>query len=196
MNAITLSNQHANALALNLVYSPADENMLVAVVLASTSSQMLEAIKAQMEKNGGNILTAFQDDEDSVYLTAAGRGYTHVKSLFSRANASGQARAHLHQLAGDPRLHPKENYFYVVVEHGTPTHVKLGERLQLATHHTILPEWYERLMRAGWDAGLVESLPILGDEHFFQAAYRVLKDDAAWGQIISEGLKSGELKIT
>lgn len=197
MNAIQLSNGHANALALSLAYDPEDEegNMLVAVVLAATSSQMLEALKAQMEKNGGNYLTAYRDDDPAINLTAAGRGYLNAKTLFLKANASGQARAHLHPLAGDPRLHPKHNYFYVVAEAGIDACQKFGQRLELATYHTIIPEWYAFLLAQGQAQGLVTTLPTIGEEGYFQTAFRVLKDDDAWGDLIRHGLTAHQIKL-
>jgi len=195
MNAIYLSNGHANALALSLVYDPNDDNMLVATVLTSTSSQMLEAIKAQMEKNGGNLLKAVQDEGEPVFLTAAGRGYTHAKALFLKANATGQARAHLHPLAGDPRLHPKQNHFYVVAEAGTDPIQKFGQRLELATYHTVTPEWYAFLLHQGQAQELVETLPMIGEGGYFTTAYRVLKDDDAWGDLIRQGLQTHAITL-
>ena len=195
MNAMYLSNGHANALALSLIYDPNDDNMLVATVVTSTSGQMLEALKAQMEKNGGNVLKAVQDEGEPVFLTAAGRGYAHAKALFLKANAAGQARAHLHPLAGDPRLHPKQNYFYVVAEADAAPCQKFGQRLELATYHTVLPDWYKYLMQAGTDDGLVESLPVIGEPGYFAAAFRVLKDDDAWGKLITQGLRSGAIQL-
>lgn len=193
MTLYKLSNGHASAVAPCIVYDPNhdDGNMLVAVVLADTSGQMLDALKAEMEKNSGNHLRAIpmDTDNDNLLLTAAARGYAHAKTLFAKKNATGQARAHLHPLAGDPRLHPKENFFYVVCE-DTDTTAKFIDRLQLATYHTILPAWGNYLMLRGWDTELITSLPILGDTSFFKAALRVKKDNDAWGEIISQGLRT------
>jgi hypothetical protein len=180
-----------------LIYDPADDegNMLVAVVLVSTSGQMLDALKAHMEKNGGNEmrLNDLDDkDADTLSLTAAGRGYRYAKSPFAHRHASGQARAHLNQLAGDPRQYPKQNYFYVVVEGGQDAATQFGERLQLATYHTLLTDWYPWLLAEGQVAGLVTPLPIRGN-HFFLCGYRVAKDNAAWGGLVSNGLAAGEI---
>ncbi len=198
MNTIHLSNNHANALAISLVYDPEhkDGNMLVAVVLAASSIQMLEALKAEMEKNSGNHFTAYVGENVSIPLTAAGRGYTNAKALFLKANASGVARAHLHPLAGDPRLHPKENFFYAVVEHGIDPVQKFGQRLELATFHTVIPDWYAWLLRQGQIQGLITTLPVMGqDDTFFSSAYRVSKDNSAWGDLIRHGLTAHAITL-
>ena len=197
MSTQILSNGHASALAPCLIYDPEDDegNMLVAVVLVSTSGQMLDALKAHMEKNGNNTMSlADLDDKDTpnLCLTAAGRGYRYAKSPFTHRHATGQARAHLNQLAGDPRQYPKQNYFYVVVEGEHDTATTFGERLQLATYHTLLPEWYPWLLAEGQTAGLVTALPMRGN-HFFQCGYRVAKDNAAWGGLVSNGLAAGNI---
>jgi hypothetical protein len=197
MTTQILSNGHASALAPCLIYDPEDEdgNMLVACVLVSTSGQMLDALKAHFEKNGGNMMHLDYLDpklEPSITLTAAGRGYRYAKTNFAHQHASGQARAHLNQLAGDPRSYPKSNYFYVVVETGQEAATQVGERLQLATYHTLLPAWYPWLLAEGQVADLITPLPMRGN-HFFLCGYRVSKDNAAWGELVSNGLRAGNI---
>jgi hypothetical protein len=191
-----ITNNHATATAPCVIYDPDDdgEQMLVACVLASTSSQMLAALKAQMEKHGSNDIRVIPDKGLAIHLTAEGRGYANAKSNFAKLNASGHAQAFLHRLAGDPRLYPRETFFYVVAEQEQDAAQIITERLQLAVHHTFEPRWANYVLKEGQAQSLITPLPILGN-HFFSSGWKVSKDPGAWGEIILTGLQAGDLEI-
>ena len=195
-----VQNGHAGALVASVIFSPDDDNMLVAMVLTDDTLQILDAIKASMSKKRGhdlhitNIKAGTYATDRSYFLTTAGKGYVQVQTGFGKVNAKGHARAHVHPLTLDPRLGDAE-HFYIIVPN--EAHLdglnEFGKRLSLGTPHAVLPDWYKYLLETGSNKGLVKALPVIGED--WKCAWRVAKNTLQWEQIISEGLREQLITI-
>lgn len=195
-----LQNKHASVALLDMVHSPEDDNLVIAAVVAASTVELIRAIKAQMEKNGGNGLTAvnvksFQDN--TLHLRGAGRGYIYVPQPLSKVHANGAVAVFLHKAASDPRLGDPEAPFYVVTESDDPGAVTAAfvERLRVASRQTVLPEWGDYLLQEGERLSLVTGLTLTGSGRFFKAALRVERKDNTWADIIGLGLREGHISL-
>jgi hypothetical protein len=196
----SITNSHAGASVAGAIYSPSDENMLVALVLVENTLQMLEAFRMSMTVKGGtalkmtNTTAPIYHPDRQVNLTTAGKGYKCNTVSLAKVDAIGNARAYVHPAADDPRTSATE-YFYVVAENdpNIDTLKRFGERLNLGIPHAILPDWNAYLLNAGTEAKLVESLPVIGDE--WKWAVRVDKDPLKWQDVIAAGLREGAISI-
>lgn len=195
-----ITNGHAGASVASAIYSPKDENMAVGLVLVENTLQMLEAFRMSMTvKNGNalkmtNISAPLYSPERQVNLMTFGKGYRCTTVSLAKANAVGNARSYVHPSADDPRM-SMTDYFYVVVENDPSLNALtvFGDHLNLGTPHAVLPAWYDYLLKAGIEAGLVDQLPVIGDE--WKWAVRVDKDVLKWEAVISTGLKEGSITI-
>jgi hypothetical protein len=196
----TITNSHAGATVAGAIYSPKDGNMLVALVLVENTLQMLDAFRMSLTVKNGNALTmtnlsvAYTSPDRQVRLMTFGKGYKCNTVSLAKVNAIGNARAYVHPAVDDPRI-TATDYFYVVAENDPNVDplVKFGEHLNLGSPHAVLPQWYDHLLRAGTAAGLVDQLPVVGDE--WKWAVRVNKDAIEWECIISTGLREGVISI-
>ncbi len=195
-----LTNGHAGASVAAAVYSPKDENMAVGLVLVENTLQMLEAIRMSLTVKNGRSLSMTNtsapryDPERQVDLTTFGKGYKVNTVSLEKVNAVGNARCYLHPSADDPRM-TLTDFFYVAVENDPNVDALqvFGDHLNLGTPHAVLPAWYDYLLKAGTEAGLVDQLPIIGDE--WKWAVRVDKNTIEWESVISTGLKEGFITI-
>jgi len=189
---IRLTNEHAALYASGVTWSP-DDQQLVGACLVTPDPEIMKAILGSLQSNGtATVLTLRCPAEGNIYLRSARRGFTKAGVKLAKVNASGLCVAMLHPLAGDPRLaRDDDKFFYVVAiagngSTGSPHGAAFVERLQLAVSWGIAPEWASYLLEAGQASELVAPLPILGEG--FLSAYRVARDDEAWGDLIAAGL--------
>jgi hypothetical protein len=196
----SITNSHAGATVAGAIYSPKDGNMLVALVLVENTLQMLDAFRMSLTVKNGNACTmtntsvAYYAPDRQVRLTTFGKGYKCNTVSLAKVNAIGNARAYVHPAVDDPRI-TATDYFYVVAENdpGVDPLTKFGEHLNLGSPHAVLPQWYDHLLKAGIAAGLVDQLPVIGEE--WKWAVRVDKDAIEWEHVISTGLREGAISI-
>ena len=188
-----LANEHANVALASLVYDPAEDNLIVAALVAASTAQLMTAIKAQLEKNGNNHLKAHDlaGVEDSIPLIGAGRGYITHKVDMTRINARGQVMALAHKLCADPGATRDAHFYLTLSDPNAQLADEFIKRLIAATYITILPGWKDYLLQVGRDKELVAPLPSIGS--FFRSPLRVRTNNAAWGDIVSEGLREGHI---
>ena len=191
MDTWVLYNDHANVTLFDLVYSPAEDNLLVAALVAAASKTLYTAIKAQLEKNGGNGLAAQQLGGDKVQVRGAGRGYICVETPLLKAGATGSAYIFAHKLAADPRGASGDAFY--VLPNGADLTQLFTERLRVACEFAVRPEWGEYLLEMGLEQNLVTDLPTFGQGSFFPRALRVERE--GWKDIISGGLRDGALSF-
>ena len=186
---IKLANEHALVFGHSAVWSPSD-NQLVAASLVATSSQTMKAIMATLATNSLQFINLYIPGE-TVVLQNARRGFIHVGASLEKVNSKGTVQVILHPAAGDPRL-AKENYFYLVDDGEQNDFPGLfAERLNTAITWPVKPEWADYLLQAGMDTHLVEGLPCIGPD--FVTALRVLKSDDAWADVIAAGITGGQI---
>jgi hypothetical protein len=188
---IRIANESAMLFASSAIWSPEDQQ-LVATQVVTTSQDLLKAIKATLAGNNSKGMLTVKTPDDSAYLKGARRGFINASSGLTQANAEGIVTTMLHPLSGDPQANTEE-HFYLVVTPEESLKEKFAERLDLAIPWPVRQEWSEYLLEAGKDARLVEVLPQAGDD--FSAGLRIVKNESLWQQVISEGLKKGQIQI-
>ncbi len=196
---LMLANEHAAVNLSSLVYDPGEDNLLVAALAAASATELLLAIKAQLEKHSRNNHLQVIDlagVAETLLVRGAGSGYAVVKSPLRKVNAKGMAVVFLHWAATDPSL-TSGDWFYVVAtaDQAADVSTLFVERLMSATYHTILFEWRHYLLKAGLKKKLVTELPIAGSLGDFAQALRVERSPEGWQTIISKGLRDGKLKF-
>ncbi len=191
LQVISIANESAMVFASSAVWSPAD-SQLVAALVASPTKELLVAIRATLANNSNKGWITVKSPSDNAFLRGAKRGFVHISSSLARANAVGSAAVLLHPLSGNPQEESAE-YFYVVALPGESLPDKFGERLALAIPWPTQPTWSKYLLAAGQEAGLLEFLPVAGPD--FTAAVRVSKDEAGWQSIIEQGLQAKAIEI-
>ena len=191
LDVLSIANESALVFASSAVWSPED-GQLVAALVASPTKELLTAIRATLANNNSKGWVTVKGGEHNAFLRGAKRGFVHVSTPLAKANAAGVACALLHPLTGNPQEEAAE-HFYVVVTLSERLSRKFGERLALSISWPTQGEWSEYLLTAGQEAGLVQLLPAAGLD--FTAAVRVVKDDTAWQEIITTGLKAGAINI-
>ena len=188
---IRITNESAMLFASSAIWSPQDQQ-LVAAQVVTTSQDLLKAIKATLANSNSKSYLTVKTPEDSAYLKSARRGFVSVSNSLVQANAEGTVTAMQHPLSGDPQAN-SEDHFFIVVAPGENVRAKFAERLDLAIPWPVQQEWSDYLLEAGKKAGLVEILPNSGND--FSSGIRVTKNETLWQQLISGGLKKGQIKI-
>jgi len=189
---IRIANDSAMVFASSAIWDN-EHQQLVAAQVVTTSQDLLKAIKATLANNNTKCYLTVKTPDDSAYLKSARRGYIAAGNDLSRANAQGSVTALLHPLSGDPQAHSFD-YLYIVIAPDESLKEKFAERLDLAIPWPIQPEWAGYLLEAGKQVGLVEALPACGSD--FSAGLRVSKNESKWQQVISDGLKQGQIQIS
>ncbi len=191
METLAIANDSAMIFASSAVWSP-DDTQLVAALAASSSKELLIAIRATLANNGSKGWLSIKGRSHNAYVRGAKRGFIHVSGSLAKANAAGTSAALLHPLSGNPQ-EERDDHFYVIATPGEALPAKFNQRLALAIAWPTQPAWAEYLLQAGQEANLVQPLPIAGPD--FTAALRVVKDDTGWEAVIAQGLKSGAISI-
>ncbi len=96
---LMLANEHAAVNLSSLVYDPGEDNLLVAALAAASATELLLAIKAQLEKHSRNNHLQVIDlagVAETLLVRGAGSGYAVVKSPLRKVNAKGMAVVFLH----------------------------------------------------------------------------------------------------
>jgi hypothetical protein len=188
---IRIANDSAMVFASSAIWSP-DDQQLVATQVVTTSQELLKAIKASLAANNSKGIITVKAPNDSAYLKSARRGFINSSNSLTQANAEGNVTVLLHPLSGDPQTNT-DDYLYIVATAEEDVATKLAERLDLAIPWPIQPEWAEYLLEAGKRTHLVEVLPSAGDD--FTAGLRVIRNESLWQDVISKGLKGGQITI-
>ena len=170
-----------------------DDQQLVAAQVVTPSKDLLKAIKASLAKNSSKEYLTVKTPDDSAFLKSAKRGFITAGNSLSQVNADGTVTALLHPLTGDPQSNAAD-YFYIVVTKNEALSAKFAERLDLAIPWPIQPEWSDYLLEAGQEVELVQVLPYSGND--FSVGLRVIKNEAKWHQLLSDGLRQGQIAIS
>jgi hypothetical protein len=189
---IRIYNDSAMVFASSAVWSLEDQQ-LVAAQVVTTSQELLKAIKATLANNNSKSYLSVKTPDDSAYLKGARRGFVSVSNQLGAANADGTVTALLHPLTGDPQA-SSSDYFYLIISAKEDLSRKFAERLDLSIPWPIRTDWAPYLLEAGKRAGLLEVLPTSGKD--FSAALRIKKNEALWQQVISQGLRQGQISIS
>jgi hypothetical protein len=189
---IRIANDSAMLFASSAIWDNEDQQ-LVATQVVTTSQDLLKAIKATLAKNSGKDYLTIKTPDDSAYLKGARKGFLTVSNNLSQANAEGTVNALLHPLSGDPQAQTFD-HFYLVITPEEDVHKKFVERLDLAIPWPLQPEWAEYLLEAGKKERLVEVLLASGKD--FTAGLRILKNESLWGEVITQGLRGGQIEIS
>ena len=200
-----LRNQHVSLSCLAAMWSQYDRQ-LVAAMIAATDKISVNAILAELEKNGGksqvwlNSSTNSSSEYVREELTGAAKGFVKVQTDMSSAAAHGYVVTMLHWRAHDPRALPKsdkpeDSYFYIVATDGEDMLARFEQRLNLAIPWPIGAEWATPLLAAGLDRRLVRRLKTVRAKEYtgagFAEGFRIELNTEAWGDVLSDLLRSG-----
>lgn len=189
-----LSNGDASVFGYSVCWSPSD-HQLVAASLVAQSNQAMKAILATLALNGSATLSLRLPNDETVTLDNTRRGFITLGASLGKVNATGEMRVILHPATHDPQTNSYP-YFYIVSTDtvwGDAFAARFVERLNKAIIWPVVLDWAEYLLYAGYDTGLVESLPCVGPD--FTAAIRVLKNEQAWKNVISAGIAGGHISL-
>ena len=190
---VAIENESAQVHAESAVWD--EENLQLVAAVFAGDRQISKAIMATLMTNSEKIKAWIKRDYSRIAdLVSARRRYTQVSRSMAEANASGNAVAILHPLAGNP-WETASAHFYVVSTPGENLVGKFRERLDMALSLSVLPEWAEYLLAAGRKAELVVDLEKFGPTFTGLRVSKMQYGENSWESVISAGLHSGLITL-